>query len=449
MSKLDLKEYLKNFRNLNISNEVLVTKYVPEHYIPQDFKFEKYEITLKNRGKYIKIKRHRLIGIFNNLKKIEDKMIYRTNKYGTNRRRLNYKINDGKIFVLLKSAWPSNNLHIKGDFFIKEGDLYLKLQDDYFVVWYEQRINQRVFVILPRFIELNDIFWETFGILFGEMTKSTIAISNTDSKVLNHIIKFFDDSNLIDKASWKFSFSLNCKEIYGDIKYTVEESKNFWSNKLSISMEKIGNACLYKQFKSTLNPNFGKIDLRFSNKALRYVINSLIIFVKDNVCNNPNYSIAFLRGLIAAEGCPGKRSGDYGLASIRIASKFEEERIFYAKICRYIGLDAKLYKRHNIEIRSIENFIKAFELKLFSLNEKRNRVFIERLNNLDTIKALKLLKNNSLTVREIVDKLKLRDYRNMNKNFNKLIQSGRLTRVLDVNGKYVYSLSKNLSFDIS
>jgi len=107
-----------------------------------------------------------------------------------------------------------------------------------------------------------------------------------------------------------------------------------------------------------------------------------------------------------------------------------------------------LYKRHNIEIRSIENFIKAFELKLFSLNEKRNRVFMERLNNLDTIKALKLLKNNSLNVKKIVSKLNLSDYRNINKNFSKLVKSKRITRVIDVNGNYVYSLSKNSPFNI-
>ena len=440
--QLDLKNYLKNFKEINVGDEIPLIEYTPDYEIPKDLKFEEYETTIRNHDKEIRIKRYRLVGIIKNLEPpIKAKKIYK----GMKRKYLTYKIKKRTVFIILKRVWPSNNLHIKKELIFRDHYLYFKVQKGYIGVWYKKG-NRSRFVILPRYLKLDNLFWETFGILTGEMTKSTIAVSNTDPSVINHVIKFFDDSKLIDKRSWKFALSLNCREVKSEIENVINESRKYWVNQLGIGKNEIKNIYLYKQFKSNLNPNLGKIELRFFNKPLKQVIDFLTKFVEDNVLKDVSYSTSFLRGLIAAEGCPGIRNTkENKLSTIRIASKFEKERLFYAKICEKVNLKVKVYNGHNVEIFGIESFLKALELNLFALNEKRNKHFIERLNNLDTIKAIKLLINNNLSVREIVDKLNLKDHRNINKNFSRLVKLDILNRIKDAEGRYVYSLNRKLN----
>ncbi len=441
LERLNLEEYLKNFKEINVSNEIPLIKCDLNYPIPKEIKFEEYKVKLKNHNKEIEIKRYRLIGRIDYPKeRIKAKRFYKGDK---NRHGLKYIIKNDKVWLVLRENWPSNNLHLRSKVFLKEDYLYFKIPREHIGIWYNNNLSNE-FVILPKYLDLKNSFWEAFGIIIGEMGKKYIAISNTAPKVINHLIDFFNDSKLINKDSWKFNLTINCRELKN-----VEEnnitSKQHWTEKLNIDINKIKGPTLYKQFKSNVNPNYGKIEIKFFNKSLKYVIDFLIKFVKENVGNNFNYSTAFLRGLIAAEGCPGKGSkGDNGLRTIRIASKVLDERLFYAKVCKNIGLNATVYeKRHNIEIFGIESFIKALKFKLFALNEKRNQVFIERLNNLETIKALKLLKDKSLCVNEIVKKLNSKNYRNINKSFSKLFNCGILKRINKKDVGYVYSLKDN------
>jgi len=413
--------------------------------IPSNFKFQEYSTYIRNKNTITKIRRYRLIG------KIKDNGKLKINKSfnSNNTIRLRYINKKDGLWIIIREKWPSNNLNLNVSLLYKNRYLYLKIPKDYIGVWYKNGYYTE-FVIIPKFLDLNDLFWETFGILIGEMSKTYISIANTEPKILNNLITFFNISKFINKESWKFRLCINSREIKS-IKPVISQSKTYWADKLKVNPKAIKSVGLYKQFKSNLYPNYGEIEIKFFNKPLKKVIDHLIKFVKDNATKNINYSIAFLRGLIAAEGnCDGRSKKINKIRAIRIASKFEEERLFYATVCKKLGLNVKVYKnQHNIEIHGIDSFIKSFKFDLFSLNERRNNNFKERLSNLDTIKALKLLIDKELSIKQIVNILGLKDYRNMNKNFSILFKKGILVRKKIKKVGYLYKIKDKLAFDVA
>ena len=95
MERLDLEKYLRKFKKINVSNEIPLIKYSKDYPIPSKLEFEEYETTLKNYGKFTKIKRYRLIGLVEELNPIiKAKRFYKGDQ---NRRGLKYIIKDNKF----------------------------------------------------------------------------------------------------------------------------------------------------------------------------------------------------------------------------------------------------------------------------------------------------------------------------------------------------------------
>lgn len=265
-------------------------------------------------------------------------------------------------------------------------------------------------------------------------------VSNTSPKVVNHILNYFDKSKLIRLDDWNITIDVNGKNIFCKKEKYEKKIKNYWYPLLKVDNLNIKNIRWCK-YGSNLNPNFGQINLAYSNKTLNKVIFYLIIYIKENVLNNKQDSMDFLRGLIAAEGSINKDKNGF-LKSVRIASKLEEERKFYQALFRKINIKSKLYKNnHNIASNGLNNFLLCLKYDLFGLHEKRNCIFVQSLLNLVSLKASLLLLNKSLTVNEIVRILNLKDYRNLNKNFSRLTKLNYLLRKYTDNG-FEYSLSK-------
>jgi len=426
-SRMKLKlEILLNGR-LTIGDKIPLRKWEKEWPLPEECRIEKYKTILKNHGKKIEVERYRLIGKMGNLPNSKAKMFYK----GNSTRGLPYVTKDGYVWCILKSNFPPQ-LVVDASSLSTDGEwLYLKVPKNKIGVWRKNRIEKVTFCILPKEIDLTDEFWEVFGILQGEMTQKgrDVSISNTEPLIINLILDFFDKNEIISKNDWNITVSINSKNIpYNQREELSEKIREYWSTKLTIPPEKISNIYWYDQFNSTLEENYGEINLRFENICLRKVIDLLLEFAKKEALKDEKYAIPFLRGLFAAEGNVTSDKSER-LLELTLSAKKLEDRKLYKEICEVAGLEATYeIKHHHVLIFGIVNFLKCLKNDIFRLHEKRREKFITNLKNLTTIKALSHILNSPKTVRELVKILKLRDYRNLNKNLSKLVKENLLWR---------------------
>jgi len=437
MIELNLKKYLNQFKDIKISKLIPLMQYDQNWGLPDKYKVEGYTTQIKVHKNLVKINRLRLLGrISRNCKKPITKKVY---KGGLRRQGLEFCYKNRELWAILKSNWPVTNKNLDLRCLIKNNWVYFVVPKNYIGVWYKYGRGRINFVIIPEKIQLVKEFWETFGILFGEMLRKgrRISIANTSPKVINCILNYFDKSGLIKLDSWRITININGRDIY-DNKLTYERRvKDYWS---SVLLNKEIKAVRWCDYSSTLNPNLGQINLDCNNRSLTKIIFYLIKYVRKNVLKDKQDSIDFLRGLIAAEGSADKdHSGR--LRSVRIASKLKEEREFYHSLLKKVGIKAQLYStNHFVESSGFSNFILFLKYGLLELNEKRNDSFIKRFSNLLYTKASFLLLNDLLTVPEIVKLLKLNDYRNLNKNLSKITELGYIQRIKTSKG-FRYSLS--------
>lgn len=442
MRELSLRKYLNQFEDIKVSRLIPLLQYDQNWGLPDKYKIEEYTTQINVRKRFIKVNRLRLLGrISKNCEKPITKKIYGGD---IRRQGLAFCYRNKELWAVLKSNWPITNKNLDLKCLIKNNWIFFIVPKNYIGVWYKYGRGRINFVIIPEKIQLRREFWETFGILFGEMMRKgrRISVSNTSPRVINCILNYFDKSNLIKLDDWTVTININGRNICDNKLVYEKKIKDYWSSVLLYCNIKAVRWCNYN---STLNPNFGQINLDYNNKSLTKIIFYLIKFIRENVLRNKQDSMDFLRGLIAAEGSVDKDKRNI-LQDVKIASKLKEEREFYHALLQKINIKSKIYEgNHNIRSGGFQNFILFLEYKLFDLHEKRYQNFIQRFSNLLYIRASLLLFNKSLTVPEIVRLLDPNDYRNLNKNFSKLTKLGYLQRVKTSNG-FKYSLSSKFKW---
>jgi len=166
---LNMEKYLSKFSDINVSKLVPLIKWDSNWFIPKELKVEDYVIQKKFKGKIKNILRYRLLGkLEDNKSKLNTKRWYKGDK---RRGGLKYVYQGNCTWLILKSNLTTcmdiNNINL----IFENGWLKLRVPDDYIGVWFiygNSRIN---FIVIPRIIVLNELFWETFGILYGEMLR--------------------------------------------------------------------------------------------------------------------------------------------------------------------------------------------------------------------------------------------------------------------------------------
>ena len=95
------------------------------------------------------------------------------------------------------------------------------------------RIN---FTVVPEKLRLNKLFWETFGILIGEMSRGrVISIANTEPKLLKCVLDFFEVVFSIKKGDWRVEIHINSKGIRNSDKEQIaKKSKLYWRRQLRL-----------------------------------------------------------------------------------------------------------------------------------------------------------------------------------------------------------------------
>lgn len=438
--KIELEKISKD--RIETGIKIPLRKWDKDWQLPDKFKTEKYNAILNINKKKVRVGRLRLLG------RMKKEGIRCAKKWyeGSSSRGLDYVVRNGYVWCVLKSNLPLQ-MEITSKELSTDGNwLYLNVPKNYIGVWYVYGNGRINFFILPKKIELNEVFWETFGVLQGEMLikGGGVKISNCEPKVINLLLEFFDKNKIIEKYMWDITVSINSKDIQ---KYKREEVskeiKKYWADKLNFSINRIRTVYWCDQFSSKLEPNYGEINLWFDNASLRKVIDLFLEFVKKNAAKNRNFAIPFLRGLFAAEGNVSvDKKGR--LLELRLSAKKLSDRELYKRICNSINIEAFCeIRHHHVRVYGLINFLKCLGYDILRLHEKKIDVFILKIKNFITVRALYLILESPKTVRQLVNTLELNDYRNLNKNLSRLSIESIVNRKVTKDG-YIYSSTKRL-----
>src|SRR3989344_7716089 len=128
----------------------------------------------------------------------------------------------------------------------KECELNFKTDALYISLSYITETNNNAKIefsnTIPRFISKNVQTFEVLGLLQAEMGKTqngNLSFANSEPKIINAVMKWFEKELELNRSYWKWSIKLNLNEPENqDYKSTIEEKCiNYWlkRSKLDIS----------------------------------------------------------------------------------------------------------------------------------------------------------------------------------------------------------------------
>lgn len=245
---------------------------------------------------------------------------------------------------------------------------------------------RRFSYILPRYITRNKRTFEVLGLLQGEMgkTNNNLVFANNEPAIINETMEWFKDELLIPFNRWRWSIKLNLvKPLDEGFKSELESNLvDFWCLNSHIQFDsKYNTGVTYiSTTKNEIANNDGTICIEISSILLAQFLQNLLIKFQSFLlyCSLEEIT-AYMRGIIAAEGCV-----EYNLKikkrTVHISASKEEERQFYKKYLARLGINLKVYSNYKETIISQRyNLNKLLELDLLSLNPTKYAKFLEMM----------------------------------------------------------------------
>lgn len=250
---------------------------------------------------------------------------------------------------------------------------------------------------MPRYITKNEHAFEVLGLLQAEMGKTqngTLSFSNCEPKIINAVVRWFDQEGLLDRTKWRWSIKVNINEPT-DQAYRAEiEEKcvGYWLNKTKISNEgAYPKKVTY--IKNTTNKilkekDRGTLVLEYRNNLFSQIIKNFVkkITYEEIVNEQPEYIRGYMRGIIAGEGCVecDRKIKKY---RVHITSLKQDERLIFKECLKKIGIECKQYKGYkDLIISEKKNMIRLLEQRLMTLHPPRYNKFRYVMQLYDDIK---------------------------------------------------------------
>ena len=263
-------------------------------------------------------------------------------------------------------------------------------------------------IVIKRFIEVNELLFEGFGLRFGDGSRiqggkfNVFGYSNTEIEQLKNFLVFSRESLGIEPSNFNVKISLSPKD-----KSKIEEIKEKVSRELNIPFEKFWEPKIFDK------RNLPFIDIKIQSTLLGMVVNSIFDEVKDILFSSKLFSACFLRGVIAGEANVNVRK-EGRLGEISIAAEGEDRRNFLRRLLLNLGIqpnkDKTIEDQEAVCITGLSNFkiVKEWDLIKLSPNKKENfekgmsgfKIEQSRKGEL-RLKVLQLLSEKSRTRQEL------------------------------------------------
>jgi len=254
-------------------------------------------------------------------------------------------------------------------------------------LWYLSGEGQVRFTILPESISLKEEFFELIGFLDGEMCRkraytggSSVKVSNSEPTLINQVLKGFEEFFQINRKLWTASLTINNKNLnFNEGNNT--SLKNFWSKETDISLNKFTKTTIQKKYRSLFSER-GIIQIRYSDTLFFLTLLEIMKNIRPIIIRNRKFCAAYMRGVAAGEGGIGKREDK--LRIIHIGSTDEENKVFYIKCLKKMGITSINTYKLRIEICGLENFVMLRNFDIFKYIPYRKKKFLDALKNLET-----------------------------------------------------------------
>ncbi len=244
-----------------------------------------------------------------------------------------------------------------------------KIPENHIIGQYEKSKGILYSTILPKEIQVNEeLFITSLGLLLGEMRKrqSDISFSNTESNLINYVLKFFKYFGL-NRNNFFFNIMINTK----NSKFDKNRLINYWSKQLGINKDKISNIFEYKDY-GTNRTEFGRIDFLYYNIILKEIINNLISHFINKAQKDKNYAIYLLRGLLASEGYVSASTKSGSLCIVGIGSESAENKKYIVGMLKNLGIKSSI-RSNCVAITSKDNFNKIIKYDLLKVSKDKDK----------------------------------------------------------------------------
>jgi len=206
----------------------------------------------------------------------------------------------------------------------------------------------------PMKILIDEKFIEGVGYYIGDgrmKTNRGLSTSNTDMET----IKFF--------LYWlKKYFNARTKNIKINIflprsNFNVISEKRKWSKLLGANISSVKQKYKYKDYYKT------QIEVLYSRTITKLLLDKLLPIIKEECLTNKSFAMAYLRGIMAAEGSPRYNAKCHQRA-VHLKMKDKSEVKYVFKLLQFLGLTPSfLFSKQDSEwLVSISGFSEIKEL---------------------------------------------------------------------------------------
>ncbi len=240
---------------------------------------------------------------------------------------------------------------------------------------------------LPRYISRTKRTFEVIGLLQAEMgkTNNNLVFANNEPSIINETMEWFKDELIIPFDRWKWSVKLNLvKPLNEQFKDELENNLiDFWcmNSHVQFDAKYLTGVTYISNTKNTIANNNGTVGIEISSILLAQFMQSLLLKFQSMLleCSAEEKS-AYMRGIIAAEGCV-EHNRKIGKRTVHISASKEEERLLFKACLASLGIDLKVYNNYNETIISQRlNLRNVEKLDLMSLNPTKYAKFIEMMS---------------------------------------------------------------------
>ncbi|HLC85714.1 MAG TPA: LAGLIDADG family homing endonuclease [Candidatus Nanoarchaeia archaeon] len=245
---------------------------------------------------------------------------------------------------------------------------------------------------IPRFIEKNKETFEVLGLLQAEMGKThngCLNFSNSEPRIINKVIKWFENGFETTKENWKWFIKVNVNNAINNYVKEQIESKciRYWLDTCKLDIKNAHPkvvSYIRNTDKTGLKEDFyGTLIIEYKNNLFSQIIKN---FVRQNtyfyiIDENTENIQAFMRGIIAGECCVQNdpKTGHY---SVHISAIQEKERQIYKTLLQILGINVKIYKDYkDLLISKRENLIQLLKQRLMTLHPRKYAKFLNMMKH--------------------------------------------------------------------
>ncbi len=241
---------------------------------------------------------------------------------------------------------------------------------------------------IPKTVSADTRTFEVLGLLQGEMSKTyrgPLTFANCRPELIQLVLEWFDEQFSLPPSQWHWYIKLNIPPPANDAVAgeMAEQLSEYWLGRVRLSYDRrYPRTVSFITNTSNLIPkNEGTLILERRAPIFVQTIQRFVYDMTRSILMRSDEDIvAYMRGIIAAEGCINFRRSS-GHFRVFITATDHEEREIFRQCLHRLGIatnDCKAIK--DIVISRRENILKLHDLGLMTLNQEKHERFLEMIH---------------------------------------------------------------------